>query len=160
RGVMQRDSGRYKARSVEYSQQGSRSELRMDIAEAYPEEAGIATWERSVRLDRDGVPSVTVGDVFTMKDGVPAEMFHSLVTPCEPIIKDEGSGEILLTYTPGKQAVIRYEAEHLRARIEKIDDMDSRLRRNWGDRMYRIVLEERQPVAAGERSIFVTLECG
>lgn len=160
RGVLQRESGRYKARSVEYSQQGSRSELRMDIAEAYPEEAGIATWERSVRLDRDGVPSVTVRDVFTMQDGVPAEMFHSLVTPCEPVIKDEGSGEILLTYAPGKQALIRYEAEHLRARIERIDYMDSRLRRNWGDRMYRVVLEERQPVAAGERSIFVTLECG
>ncbi|WP_308638255.1 heparinase II/III domain-containing protein [Paenibacillus silvisoli] len=160
RGVLQRDGGQYKARYAEYSQQGGRSELRMDIAGAYPEEAGIAAWERTVRLDRDGVPSVTVGDVFSMKDGAPAEMFHSLVTPCDPIIGGEGSGEILLTYAPGKQAVIRYDAEQLRARIEKIDHMESRLRRNWGDRMYRIVLEERQPVAAGERTIAVTLNRG
>ncbi|CAM3296418.1 heparinase II/III family protein [Paenibacillus lupini] len=161
RGVLQQSGGRYKARNAEYSLQGSYSELRMDIAEAYPEKAGIETWERTVRLDRDGVSAVTVRDAFVMKDGAPAEIFHSLITPCEPATHGEDSGEIRLTYAPGKQAVVRYDAEFLRARFEKIDNnMESRLRRNWGDRMYRIVLEERQPIAAGERMIAVTLDRG
>lgn len=160
RGVLQQSGARFKARDAAYSLQGGRSELRMDIAEAYPEEAGIATWERTVRLERDGVAAVTVRDAFAMKDGVPAEMFHSLMTPCEPAVEGEDGGEIRLTYAPGKQAVVRYDAEHLRARIEKIDRMESRLRRNWGDNMYRIVLEERNPVAAGERTIAVTLDRG
>src|SRR6185437_11500197 len=101
-----------------------------------------------------------IDDVFSMTGGAPAEIFHSLITPCEPSIEGDDSGEIRLTYAPGKHAVVHYNAEHLRARIEKIDHMDSRLRRNWGDRMYRIVLEERQPVAAGERMITVTIDRG
>ncbi|WP_372633148.1 heparinase II/III family protein [Cohnella sp.] len=155
RGVLQKSGGEFRAKSAEYRQNDNGAELAMDISDAYPVEAGIERWRRTVRLVRGCEAAVRVEDEFAMSGGIPADIFHSLMTPCEPRVIEEGT--ILLEYAPNRTAYVRYDCRQLRVRIEPIGFMDSRLRRNWGERMHRIVLEEKTPVAEGSRTLAITI---
>ena len=87
--------------------------------------------------------------------GDPADVFYSLMTPCEPELA--GAGRLRLTYAPGKHAIVSFDAGRLDVRIEPVE-MESRLRRNWGDRMFRVVLAEKERLNEGIRTMTVRLE--
>ncbi|MCD9025936.1 heparinase II/III domain-containing protein [Cohnella silvisoli] len=154
RGVLQQNGSHFRAASEQYRQSDVVSELSLDIASAYPLEAGIASWRRAIRLTRGRNASVEIIDNFSMK-GTPADIFYSLMTPCTPVIAEPGI--IRLEYASGKEAVIHFDAEHLDVRCETIDFMESRLKRNWGELMYRIVLFEKTPVLRGIRTLSITI---
>jgi len=154
-GALQSNGGAYRAKDVRYGSNDERAELAMDISAAYPPEAGLESWKRTVRLTRRNGSAIEVTDEFASRGGVPLEIFHSLMTPCEP--REEEPGIIALPYAEGREARVAFDAEHLEARLEKIDFMESRLKRNWGDRMFRIVLKEKTSVDRGSRTIFVRL---
>ncbi|QJD83970.1 heparinase II/III domain-containing protein [Cohnella herbarum] len=154
-GVLQRNGGAYRATNVIYGLTDDMAELSMEIAEAYPTEAGIDSWRRTARLIRGNDAAIEVVDAFAMRDSAANAVFHSLVTPCRPEMI--GPGRIQFEYAEGRKAILIYDAEHLEARSEPIEHMESRLKRNWGDRMYRIVLEEKTEVARGERKLSIRL---
>lgn len=125
-----------------------------------PPEAGIEFWRRSFRLERGEAAAscIEVTDDYKLK-GVPAEagtVFYSLITPCEPLLCSEGC--LRLEYAPGKSAWLAYDSEHLEASIERTPELGSRLIRNWGAAMYRIVLREIGPVLSGTRLIQIRQE--
>jgi len=51
-GVMQAAGRQYEARDVSFHSDDAGAEFLADIAAAYPKEAGVQTWKRSIRLDR------------------------------------------------------------------------------------------------------------
>jgi hypothetical protein len=150
-GVMQKDGKSYRAKNVDCRIKDTCTEMTMDISEAYPQEAGIDSWNRTIRLVRADKVSVEVIDDFRLTNPS-SDTFYSLMTPCEPIVI---SGEIKLAYSEGKAAFLQYDEANLSVTIDTIQLTESRLNRNWGDKMYRIVLKEKSAVQKGIRKISI-----
>lgn len=151
RGVMQKDGKAYQAKQVACHLGDLETEITMDIAKAYPEEAGVASWVRTVRLVRDQDARVEVVDRYQLTEPA-CDISYSLMTPCEPVILEPG--KIKLLYEKGKTAILSYDRD-LSVFVEKINIEESRLKRNWGDVLYRILLKEQNPVLNARREITI-----
>ena len=152
-GILQEEGKAYQANNAVCTISDSCAELAMDIAGAYPEEAGIEAWNRAVRLVRDESAFIEIIDDYKLA-GVTSDVYYTLMTPCEPVISMPG--EIKIEYIQGKTAKLQYDDAALSASIERIELVDSRLKRNWGDVMYRIVLTETAAVMEGVRRLMIT----
>lgn len=151
-GVLQHEGMEYAAKDVEYQANDLFSEMKADISGAYPAESGMAYWLRTCRLNRGEAPSVEITDEYSLKrtDG---GITWNLMTPCMPQLTSPGRLE--LTYAPGQRAVLTYDAAALTLSVETIDYMESRLRGNWGDAMYRIVLSDKSEELQAVRTITI-----
>ena len=143
-GVQQAPGHKAAARDVACETDATHAALSLDIAPAYPEEAGIVSWRRTCSLVRAPEASVTVADTFELSQ--PAEVTLSLMTPREPCLNEQGS--ILLASEP--DLVIAFPADALEAEIERIEVTDGRLQPVWGDHIFRILLRSRGKVSSGE----------
>ncbi|GAA3400547.1 heparinase II/III family protein [Paenibacillus hodogayensis] len=151
-GVLQRNGKTYRAKDAMYRQDDAAAQLSLDIAEAYPEEAGLLSWRRTFKLARGVGPHLAITDDFSLAEP-PGSVEYSWMTPCEP--RSPAPGRFRFEYAAGRWAELEYDAAALDAHCEKIDWMDDRLKGNWGERMYRLVLAERQPVAQASRTFTV-----
>ncbi|HDT13029.1 MAG TPA: hypothetical protein ENO03_01605 [Candidatus Aminicenantes bacterium] len=147
-GVMQKNGREFRARDVRYRADAGRASLELDIAGAYPPEAGIKSWERRIALDRGR--RVVVEDRYALDAaGRPVELsfmsWHRPETAAAGRIElhhpDAGRGAATIALT--------YDGRIFEPRIEAIDIEDARLRGSWGDRLYRIVLAGMAPARAG-----------
>jgi hypothetical protein len=138
RGVMQHDGPAYAARDVTHRADDLHAEMTADIRGAYPVEAGLAYWRRTCRLNRGASPSVEVIDEYRFAAS-PAGVAWNLVTPCT--VRVVRPGTIELGHTGGGTVVLHYDPA-LEARVEPTPVLESRLRKNWGDVMFRVVLAE------------------
>lgn len=156
-GTLQPCGAEYRGKQAVCRLDDSGAELSLDISEAYPPEAGIVSWRRTFRLHRAAEPAIEVTDAFVLT--APSQrIFYSLITPCEPIRSPKEVGKLRFEYAPGRWAALTFDAERLSADIERIGELGSRLRRNWGDNMYRIVLREQAPVTVAERVIRIAAD--
>lgn len=151
-GVLQSSGEQYRAKDAAYSSTDAFAELKMDIGEAYPVEAGIGSWFRTCRLTRGETASVEIIDAYSLKTDE-ADVSYNLMTPYEPVLTEDN--RIMLEYACGSRVFVRYDTEHLKVNFERITLEESRLKHNWGDVMYRIVLAEKAPVQQGTRKITI-----
>ena len=156
-GVMQQNGEQYRTADAECLFTDERAELKLDIAPAYPEQAGIDTWLRSCTLLRGTTPEIRITDQYALRKPV-VKLSYNLITPCEPIA--DGQAAVRLTYAPGRDAILAFDDEHLDCRFERIRLEDERLRSNWGACVYRIVLTEKAPVHVGTRTLKITTSPG
>jgi hypothetical protein len=152
RGAMQHEGMQYAAKDVVYEANNMFAELRADISGAYPAEAGMEYWRRTCRLNRGDSPSVVIIDDYKLT-GSAASVEWNLMTPLKP--QQASPGRIEVEYAPGERAAIFYDADSLNICVEAIDFMESRLRRNWGDVMYRIVLSEKSKMTQAVRTVII-----
>ncbi|MEA1996898.1 MAG: heparinase II/III family protein, partial [Gemmatimonadota bacterium] len=154
-GVMQKDGREFAARDVEYKKGKSFARLRMDIAGAYPPEAGLGSWVRTVRLNRGEEENISVVDSYELKKAR-GELTLSLITPCEVTsarpglltLKEVRAGRdrqpvhVQMTYDPDKLLARTLEKIPIHSHHEPRFDM----RAIWGtDHLTRVVLEARAP---------------
>lgn len=157
-GVMQKEGGAYRAGAAEYRTDDEAAEMRLDIAGAYPAEAGIRSWERRFRLRRGVAGGIEIADTFAL-DGETTSLFFSLMSVRPPVVLRE-AGRVELEIAPGRRLSIGFDAARLAASSERIELTDWRLRDNWGPEVHRIVLKLAYPMAAGEFKLRFTLEGG
>ena len=125
-GYDQRDGKEYAARVVSQRQ----NQLVLDIAGAYPQEAAVSSWQRSVTMKGK---AVVVGERYTLT-AYKAPTRLMLMTTVEPQLVQPG------TIALG-QHVVSYDPRQLSAAVEDIShQLDPLLRGMWGPNMYRIVL--------------------
>jgi hypothetical protein len=141
-GVMQSAGRQFGARSVNYKP----GEITMDIAPAYPDEAGLKTWERSIRLDR-GKDQIEIRDAYSL-GRQPKEIVQTLMTPCRVAT---GSNFVTLD----DKVRIAHDPV-LSASVEEIKLDDDRLRSVWGDRIYRVLFRATNPPASAEWRMLIT----
>ncbi len=145
-GVQQAPGHRYAARDVTYAMDDRVAELTLDIAAAYPEEAHINSWVRTVVLHRG--QEITITDAYDLQD-VTGDMILSLLTACKAVLQDSGQIALKPVELPDGRASgaaqISYDADKLMASTEEIIIEDNRLRRIWGNRLTRIILEVQNP---------------
>ena len=104
-GLGQMAGKQFTAQKVTNSNSKSASSLSMDIAKAYPKEAGINYWTRTVSLDRLS-DKIDVSDEYSMAD-FPASLQQAFMTVCDVDLTT--AGKIRLTTGSGKKIAIAYD---------------------------------------------------
>ncbi len=147
-GVLQAPDEAYAARGVHYHAVDETAKLILDLAPAYPEEAGVRTWGRTVTLRRG--EEVTIEDSYVLAE--PAnEIAVALLTPCDVAVED---GEVLLNATAfgpdggGRETGagrLIYDSEAFAVTVERIAIDDPRLGGVWGDHLNRVVFTAVEP---------------
>lgn len=146
-GVMQGAGRQYAASGVRYSADDEAAEFNLDLAKAYPAQAGIITWRRTLRLSRRS-NSVLLNDQYKLRTAVPIEL--NLMTPCA--VDTSRTGVIQLS----AGVDIEYDGNLLAPSVEEIRLDDKKLNAVWGSRLFRIKLALRGASAGGQWEIRFT----
>jgi len=149
-GVMQEAGRSFAARDVRYQMDEESAQLSLDLAGAYPPEARLKSWVRSVTLQRR--ERVEVSDTFELLEPVP-EITFSLITPCQVVPSAPGLlvlGEAaLIENRVAGSGQIFYDPQLLRVTTEEISIQDERLSPAWGHRLTRILFHMANPALRG-----------
>jgi len=144
-GVEQRDGREFAARGVVATLGEDAAELALDIAGAYPAEAGIRRWRRVLRLERGDVPRVVLDEEYEL-EGPPTSLALHLMLADEADVSMPG---VIRCATPTRPLVVGYDADVFAVDVERIAIDDARLEPVWGERVYRVVLTARGGEARG-----------
>lgn len=156
-GETQLAGASFKASDVVYNQGKSFSQLSLDLASSYPENAGVNSWKRVVRLNRK--MGVEISDQFSLKK---SEGIVQHIMTCYPaeVIKP---GEMIIHYQPegaaAKDFVIKYNAKQLQPFVEKLlltQEEDKGVLQKWGDNIYRITFNVIAPKKADKINFLIT----
>ena len=136
----------FAARDVSYTATDGDARFKLDIAGAYPPEAGLKTWVRTMVLDRD--KEVRIEDAYELSAGGEEIRLH-LMTPCDVAID---KGVLKLKEAPladGRTSgagQIHFDASVFEASVEAISlEGGERLHTVWGPRVMRIALVVKNP---------------
>jgi hypothetical protein len=146
-GVMQSAGRQYAARDVAFRSDDAVAEFTVDIAAAYPREAGVETYVRTVRLDR-AANRVHVTDRYRLRTGT-GKIELSLMTP--RAVRSEASGLILDDVSIGIGSPAAPQI-----RVEEVSTADGRLLPVWGPRIYRVLMTWSGLPATGEFRLVMT----
>jgi len=138
-GVTQSPGANFKANNISYKQDKTMAEFSLDISKAYPEKAGVNSWQRTIRLNRG--KNVEINDIISLQK---AEKITEHLMTCYPA-EISKPGELTIHYISDnkepKDFVIRYNAKQMLPIIEKIPLTameDKGIQEKWGDNIYRI----------------------
>ncbi|MEW6750430.1 MAG: heparinase II/III family protein [Candidatus Latescibacterota bacterium] len=149
-GVMQAAGAQYAARQVAYQATAGEARFELDLAGAFPPEAGLQRWQRRIVLRRG--QEVEVGEEFTLER--PVEQIRlSLLTPCPVEVAGEGVLRLLeRELAPDRwtgSLRLSYPAGRLQASVEEMPLDDPGMARTWGGRLWRILLCAPGPAGQG-----------
>jgi hypothetical protein len=130
--------------------------LSVDIAAAYPLQAGIRSWQRTTRLARGGTDDgkILIEDCWDLSYSPERLVVHLIVAGQPRLV---ASGRLLISAADRASAsrddardlAIGYPAADFEVRIEQRPVGDSQLASVWGPSVYRITLESRHPASQG-----------
>jgi hypothetical protein len=151
-GVMQSAGVKFAATEVNYRADDRQAELRMNLATAYPPEAHMADWNRTMRLDRKG-NTVEVVDDYRLTQAA-SVITLTLMTPCAAQIS--AAGEITLPMPSGPPVRVGFDGHVFHASVEEIKIEDEKLRGSWGERLFRILLRADRPPLQAKWALRIT----
>jgi hypothetical protein len=146
-GVMQGAGREYEATEVAYQADDGAAQVKLNIAAAYPKEAGLDYWRRTLRLDR-AADRVEIHDEYALNKPAP-DITLTLMSAAKP--EPAGAGELILRGEKFRSPAVKlsFDGGVFRPRVETIEVTDARLLSSWGGRLYRILLAaERPPLRA------------
>lgn len=150
-GVMQSNKDpKYRATDLHYSMDDSSASVSMNLATAYPEEAGISHWTRTLTLDRKA-NRIHLKEDFQLHKKVAVQL--SFMTPCVPTQGPEGKILFTPVDTSSRGVSLGYNSTLIAASIEKIDLTDDWLVSRWGKTIYRVLLTSTTPTDKGNWGI-------
>lgn len=145
-GVEQRAGREYRATDVACLIGDAASSMRLDLASAYPAEAGVRRWLRTVRLERVGDGRVIVEDEWELERD-PTELALQLLSWPRPEVPGEGQMRLP---TPTRPLLVAWSREQFTTTVKSVmTDQDTRLRSTWGDQVYRTTLTVSGPERSG-----------
>jgi len=144
-GVDQHEGRDYFAEDVICIQNDDESRLSMELKNAYPKEAGILNWKREIALVRKSeneneTSKIVIKDEYSLDDVRPVNSY--LVTPVKPEVSDDKDGGLKFIID-GEIIKLDFTSKgSYKIMVEETPPLESRLIRNWGDKLYRIVISE------------------
>jgi hypothetical protein len=155
-GVMQSPGVEFAARDAFCEIDDEKTTFSVDIAGAYPPEANLKVWQRTIVLVRG--QEIRIEDRYALSK--PADEIQlNLLTPC---VVDVSSGKIALIKRDlhegrsSGDAYIGYDAHLMTVDVERVDITDNKMARYWGDHVSRIVFSLTEPGDQGEVILHVT----
>jgi len=150
-GVMQSNKDpKYRASDLHYATDDSSASVSMKLATAYPEEAEIIRWTRTLTLDRMA-NHIHLNEDFQLRKKVAVQL--SFMTPCVPTQGPAGKVLFATAETAARGVSLGYNSDLLAAAIEKIDLTDDWLASRWGKTIYRVLLTSTAPTDKGNWGI-------
>lgn len=143
-GVMQSPGRQFAARDLRYEANDDHAQLQLDIAGAYPKQASVKSWLRTIRFNRG--KDVAITEDYTLEK--PAkEITLTLLTPCKATVQKEG--QLLLEVAdraePRSSVQVLFDGAKLKSVLETIAIEDDELRSVWPERLTRILLKAETP---------------
>ena len=129
----------FKASNVAYKSGDAFAQFDLDLTKAYPKDAGIKNWQRTIRLNRG--KNVQITDAFNLEKA--GDLTQHLMT-CYPadITKP---GELVIHYQPkggtARDFMVTYNPRQMTASVEKVPldaPEDRGIITKWGDTIYRV----------------------
>jgi len=145
-GVMQKDGKQFAARDVQFHSDEDSALLSLDIAGAYPAEAGLSKWIRKLSLNRR-TGAVLVQENYSL-DAPAKELSVTLMTCGEAISTKPGNLVVSIKGSDGAAATqveIGFDPSMVTPKIETVRIADEELRNEWGESVQRIVFSVVQP---------------
>ena len=150
-GVMQAPGPDFKADDVHYEGGEDRVTYTVEVASAYPEEANLISWQRTLTMNRGR--ALVIEDEYEFVSS-PDTLTMGLLTPCEV---DVEPGSITFKSTTfGPEDVQRESGvgqltfnETLQVDVERVAITDDRLGGVWGDHLNRVVFTVDDPSQQG-----------
>ncbi|MBT5831352.1 MAG: hypothetical protein HOH77_14285, partial [Candidatus Latescibacteria bacterium] len=128
-----------------YTANDTSAQLSLELANAYPTEAKLNTWMRSLTLNRN--QNIQLDESYELK--APAEKLTlSLMTPCDIIQTDDVLHLQTTPFDTNRQSgavKIHYNSDQLVAQIETVESDDKRVQASWGKRLHRILFTAENP---------------
>ena len=152
-GVMQRKGRSFAAKDLVYSASDALSELSLDISGAYPKEAKLKSWNRTIRLNRG--QNVEIVDAY-QATGPSTEVTMTLMTGSFVAIE---MGKITLKGEAGKfgNGTITYDPNKLDVKAESVSLDDRRLNRSWDtDHLIRILFTSKSGSSSDDWKLIVS----
>jgi hypothetical protein len=154
-GQTQPPGARFRASDVSHSTGRGYSRMSLDIAGAYPQQAGINSWHRTIQLNKG--KNVQVEDAIQLQKA--GSVTEHLMTCYPAEVKQPG---VLVIHGRDKNGsardfYVRYPAKLLTAAVEKVPLVnmeDEGVKQKWGDNIYRINFKA-QDIAAQSTLKFV-----
>lgn len=151
-GVMQKNGREYRATDVSYQATKDMAAFSLDISKAYPEQARVKSWKRTITLKRGN--QVIINDRYRLDEAIKALQMN-LMSWRKPELESEG--KIRLTGPEGISGLnpvyIQYDHNKFSVDFEAVPIEDKTLQSSWGNVVYRIVLTARQTPLKDEFSI-------
>lgn len=155
-GAQQLPGPQFAAREVGYAADDRRAALTLEIAAAYPPQAKIGSWQRTVALARG--EGVEVRDRYQLT-GPAQTVTLSLLSPCRVVTDTPGRVEFHAAAFAGDrmagEGIFTYDAGQFRVTTETVPITDARMGPVWGDHLTRVVLTAENPAQQGEWSFGV-----
>jgi hypothetical protein len=139
---------RYRATDAQYATSNLMAQIALNLAPAYPDEAGIRHWTRTLTLDRRA-SRIRLNEEFALAKTVPIVL--NFLTPRTPDTSRPGTLLLPSPQAGGEPVSLLYDAQTLQPSIEKIDLTDNGLKTAWGQ-LYRVQLTS-AAVASGNWSL-------
>ena len=136
-GMMQTTGNiRYRATEPKYFSDDAHAGIALNLATAYPDEAGIQRWMRTVELDRKA-GSIRLNENFVLAKNVPVVL--NFLTPRTPAVDKPGTLRLSVAAGSAREVMLTYDSQQLTASFEKIDITDPGMKMTWGQ-LYRVQL--------------------
>lgn len=153
-GYQQQVGRQFAARAVAAEVGAATVRLSLDLAGAYPAEAGVRHWRRTVTLERGTPARIVLHEAYALERQPGSLALHLMASGAVDAVEDG----VLRCASPTRPLVVRYDPAIFSASVEPIAIGDARLRPIWGERVYRVVLQVRSPQAEGEWSLTMGAE--
>jgi len=144
-GIQQPPGKEFKASDASYKLRNSYVSLTENIGTAYPEEAGVNSYLRTIRLNRG--KNVTVKDSYDLKKGEQITRHLMTAFPVEQL----NPGTLVINAN-GQIMQITYPAVNTKVEVEKVPLVtmeDQGVLQKWGDNIYRINITSTSPGVKG-----------
>lgn len=157
-GVMQAHGPEFAGRDVAYSADDRHAQLSLDMAGAYPREADLISWLRTITLNRGS--NVRLKEEYAFER--PPQQFELVfMTACA--VRAEKPGRLVLDKRAGKEVARRpllavsYPADLFAHVVEPFDILDAKLQSVWGKQLVRILLRAQKPAQRGMHVVDFTV---
>jgi hypothetical protein len=148
-GAMQAPGRAFAARAVAYTADEARAQFSLDIAEAYPPAAHLASWVRTFTFNRGGAIDVTDRYELTQPAAI---ITLSLLTPCDLTLAPGTVRFAATAFGEGRgsgAATLHYDADAFEVAVSPVEITDRRLGGVWGDRLHYVRFETQGPPQQG-----------
>ena len=154
-GCVQRHGPEATGLDATFSEDDAAVSFAVDIASAYPAEAGLTRWRRRSVLDRDA-RTIHLHDefCFTRGDNRYEQRFMTVYPP------RVAGGDVVLDIAPDRAVVLHVTPRPDRITLHAFALDDGHLRRVWGDTLYQIRLHLERVANEGRCDIRLVVQAG